>query len=104
MYLDEDEEEMIVRWFREGDIVYLDGTKRKPTDDEIMQAEISGELVGANGIATLFATCLTCGWKDHTHFVIGDDERDMAYDILEQAHISRPKSCDGELSFKERSR
>lgn len=100
----DDEEEMAVRLFREGDLVYVgqDQLSTNSSIAEIALAEHNGELVGANGIATLYANCSVCGWKGHTHFIIGDEERDMAYDTLEQKHIE-PSSCHGELEFRERS-
>lgn len=100
-----DEEELIFRWFREGDLVYV-GSGQLRVDSpatEIALAEHNGELIGANGLATLFATCAVCAWKGHTHFVVGDDEREMAYDTLEQAHTSQSRPCQSELNFKERS-
>ncbi len=99
--------ESIVEMFRSGDLVFTNPelAKANLTDDEIVQADRADQLIGAQGTATLFGNCAKCGWKGHEHFTIGDEERDMAYFDLEDAHdASSPKACKAELSFNERSR
>jgi hypothetical protein len=83
-----EDDEGIVWLFKESELIYQDATKRslRPDDKEVIRANNGGELIGALGVATLFGTCEKCGWKGHTHFSIGDSDRDMAHFELEDAH------------------
>lgn len=100
------DEEYLIYLFREGDLVFADSatSQVETTDEQILEADKEGKLVGANGSATLFGQCPQCGWKGQEHFVIGDEEREMAYLSLEAAHGNDNPRCDDELNFRQDSR
>jgi hypothetical protein len=83
-----EDDEWIIWLFKEGELVYQDTANihYSPDNKEVIRANNGGELIGALGMATLFGTCEKCGWKGHTHFSIGDSDRDMAHFELEDTH------------------
>ncbi|MFA7252494.1 MAG: hypothetical protein WC027_01420 [Candidatus Paceibacterota bacterium] len=53
-----------------------------------------------DGDALLKCTCPTCKWNGEEIFVIGDDERNLAYQNLEEDHAVT--GCKSTLVFEEK--
>lgn len=93
--------EILVERFRDGGLVFSDARPEGVlTDDEIIQADKEGKLIGAQGVATMFASCGQCGWSSHNHFIIGDDERDDAQWFLQESH-NKSGQCKSEVEYRE---
>ena len=99
-----DEAGLIFQMFSDGELTFADTEHAplNPSFPQVLRAWREGKLIGANGSSVVFATCPKCKWKGHTHFTIGDEERDYAYSELERKH-SFLKKCEAELEFNERN-